>query len=128
MSTTEDDEPEEKKYCCGNSAQNEAGYVSKCDCVSGTYIITFDLVMISANYFLQALVVNGLVFYVLVTVLLFVGEGEDNVLRSYVNNNPALSDLNILISAESKYIKKIDLLIFFIIFLFLNFFIQCCLN
>ncbi len=34
MSTTEGEEPEEKKYCCGNSAQNEAGYVSKCDIVS----------------------------------------------------------------------------------------------
>lgn len=35
MSTTEDnDHEEEKKYCCGNSAQNEAGYVSKCDIVS----------------------------------------------------------------------------------------------
>lgn len=33
MSTTEGEEPEEKKYCCGNSAQNEAGYVSKCDIV-----------------------------------------------------------------------------------------------
>ncbi|CAL8089772.1 unnamed protein product [Orchesella dallaii] len=50
MSTTEGDEPEEKKYCCGNSAQNEAGYVSKCDIVIAVY---------------------GVIVYILLTVLTF---------------------------------------------------------
>jgi hypothetical protein len=55
--------------------------------------------MVQFRYFLQALVANGLVAYTLVTVLLFVNK---DVLQEYVNNNPAMKDLNHLITAESK--------------------------
>ena len=52
---------------------------------------------------MQAIVVNGFVFYALVAVLLFVDGGtEGTALMNYVKGNPAMKDLENLAYSECK--------------------------